>query len=81
MTMHGHACLRVHRSGKCSVGNVFVLRSEWLQVALDNNQPEAAFDIFRKGGYKMEALNVLVERVQDMDRAHECAPACSPVVA
>ena len=42
-----------------------------MQVALDNNQPEAAFDIFRKGGFKIEALNVLVEKVEDMDRAHE----------
>ena len=42
-------------------------------MALDNEQPEAAFDIFRKGGFKIEALNVLVEKVNDMDRAHECA--------
>lgn len=47
----------------------------WLQVALDNDQPEAAFDIFRKSGFKIEALNVLVEKVNDMDRAHEYAPS------
>ena len=51
-----------------------------MQVALDNNQPEAAFDIFRKGGFKIEALNVLVEKVQDMDRAHECVSPVSRIL-
>lgn len=44
-----------------------------VQVALDNNQPEAAFDIYRKAGMKIEALNTLVERIEDFDRAHEYA--------
>lgn len=44
-----------------------------LQVALENDQPEAAFDIYRKAGMKIEALNTLVERIEDFDRAHEYA--------
>lgn len=44
-----------------------------MQVALDNDQPEAAFDIYRKAGMKIEALNTLVERIEDFDRAHEYA--------
>ena len=61
-------------------GNLDIAR-RWLQVALDNDQPEAAYDIFRKSGFKIEALNVLVQKVNDMDRAHECAPSCMPAIA
>lgn len=44
-----------------------------MQVALENDQPEAAYDIYRKAGMKIEALNTLVERIEDFDRAHEYA--------
>ena len=45
----------------------------WLQVALDNDQPDAAFEIYRKSGHKVEALTVLTDKSRDLNRAHEYA--------
>jgi clathrin heavy chain len=43
------------------------------QVALDHEQHDTAFEIYRKGGHKVEALTVLTDRVRDLNRAHEYA--------
>jgi Region in Clathrin and VPS len=43
------------------------------QVALDHGEHDAAFEIYRKGGHKVEALTVLTDRCRDLNRAHEFA--------
>lgn len=44
-----------------------------MQVAIEHEQHDTAFEIYRKGGYKVEALTVLTDRVRDLNRAHEYA--------
>jgi hypothetical protein len=44
-----------------------------LQVAIDHGEHDAAFEIYRKGGHKVEALTVLTDKCRDLNRAHEYA--------
>jgi clathrin heavy chain len=44
-----------------------------VQVALDHEQPDAAFEVYKKADLRTEALGVLVDRCADFDRAHEYA--------
>ena len=42
-------------------------------MALDHEEHDAAFEIFRKGGHRVDALHVLTDRCADLTRAHEFA--------
>lgn len=50
-------------------------------MAIDHGEHDAAFEIYRKGGHKVEALTVLTDKCRDLNRAHEFATkADDPVV-
>jgi hypothetical protein len=60
--LHAQQTVRCHAHHRAS-----------LQVALDHNQHDAAFEIYRKGNHRVEALCVLTDRAKDLNRAHEYA--------
>lgn len=41
--------------------------------AIEFGQYEEAFEIYKKFGKKVEAIQVLLEHVRDLDRAHDYA--------